>query len=92
MYGVVFVEQNSAARPLPLFRLDVLLALRRVLQAVVQLLLERLHHGLLDHNVLVVEDLDDELVVELIVDVDDDGLDRRVALDQDTCYVREERG
>lgn len=69
----------------PSLGLDVLLALCRVLEAVVELHLQRLDHGLLHHDVLVVEDLDDELVVELIVDVDNDGLDRRVALDEDTC-------
>lgn len=41
-------------------------------------------HVLLDDEVRLVEVLDDVIVV-LAVDVDDDGLDGRLALDEDTC-------
>lgn len=54
-------------------------------QAVLERLLELLQHRLLDHDVLVIEVINNVLVAALGVNVDDDGLDRRVALDQDTC-------
>lgn len=59
--------------------------LGRLPQAVLEHLLELLQHRLLDHDVLVVQVVDDVLVAALGVDVDDYGLDRRVALDEDTC-------
>lgn len=62
--------------------------LGRLPEAVLQHLLELLQHGLLDHDVLVVQVVDDVLVAALGVDVDYDGLDRRVALDENTCGGR----
>lgn len=62
--------------------------LGRLSQAVLQRLLELLQHRFLDHDVLVIQVVDYVLVAALGVDVDDDGLDRRVALDQDTCRGR----
>lgn len=59
--------------------------LGRFPQAVLQRLLELLQHRFLDHDVLVIQVVDDVLVAALGVDVDNDGLDRRVALDEDTC-------
>lgn len=50
---------------------------------VLQLLLEQLHHVLLDYQPLLVEVFDDEIVV-FAVEMDNDGLDRRLALDEDT--------
>lgn len=49
----------------------------------VKLFLEGGDHVLLDNDVLVVEVLDDVVVV-VGVDVDDDGLDGGVALDEDS--------
>lgn len=46
-----------------------------------QLELEGRDHGLFDDDALLVKVLDDVVVVHA-VDVDDDGLDRRVALDE----------
>lgn len=49
---------------------------------ILELLLEELHHVLLDDDALLVEVLDDEVVVDA-VDVDDDGFDGGIAFDQD---------
>lgn len=49
---------------------------------VFEFLLEEVHHIFLDNDALLVQILDDEVVVNA-VDVDDDGLDGRIALDQD---------
>lgn len=59
--------------------------LGRLPKTVLQHLLELLQHRFFDHDVLVIQVVDYVLVAALGVDVDDDGLDRRVALDQDTC-------
>lgn len=59
--------------------------LGRLPEAVLERLLQLLQHRFLDHDVLVIQVVDYVLVAALGVDVDDDGLDRRVALDEDTC-------
>jgi hypothetical protein len=56
----------------------------------VQELLQLRNHVLLDDDALLVQVLDNVLVVVFAVDRHDDGLDRRVALDQDAW--RGERG
>lgn len=66
-------------------RLVASMLLGRLPQAVLQHLLELLQHRFLDHDVLVIQVVDDVLVAALGVNIDDDGLDRWVALDQDTC-------
>ena len=47
-----------------------------------ELLFEEMHHVFLDDDSLLVQVFDDEVVVDA-VDVDDDGLDGGIALDQD---------
>lgn len=58
-------------------------SLCRILQSLLELDLEDLHHGLFNHDVLVVKHLDDVVVIVLIVNADDDRLDGRVTLDED---------
>lgn len=73
---------RGAYIPSPSVRVFKILALRGVLEPLLQLGLEQRDHRLLNHDILVVEDLDDELVVILVIDADYDGLDRCVALDK----------
>ena len=49
-----------------------------------ELLLEQGNHVLLDNDALLVEVLDNKVVI-LAVNVDNDGLDRGVALDEHAC-------
>jgi hypothetical protein len=51
---------------------------------ILQLLLQQSHHILLDYYTLLVQILDDELMA-IAVNIDDNGLDRRVAFDQHPC-------
>jgi len=51
-----------------------------------QLGLQQLDHVLFDDEARLVEVFDD-VIVALLVDVDDDGLDGRLALDEDTWKV-----
>ena len=51
-----------------------------------ELQLEHVHHVLLHHDSLLIQILDDEVML-LAVDVDDDRLDSRLALDEHTCVV-----
>lgn len=55
---------------------------RGVLTYVFELLFEKVNHIFLDNDTFLVQVLDDKVVVHA-VDVDDDGLDGRIALDQD---------
>lgn len=50
---------------------------------IVKLSLELVQHVFLDNNPLIIQVLDDKVMVDR-VDVDDDGLDGGIALDQDT--------
>lgn len=54
---------------------------RRWCTYILELLLQQGHHVLLNHDALLVQVLDDEVVV-VAVDIHDDGLDGRVALDE----------
>lgn len=47
---------------------------------------EKCYHVFLDDDALLVEVLDYKVMI-LAVDADDDGLDGRVAFDQDSCKV-----
>jgi hypothetical protein len=58
--------------------------LGRLSQPVLEHLLQLLQHGFLDHDMLLVQVVNNVLVAVLVVDVDDDRLDRRVTLDEDT--------
>lgn len=49
---------------------------------VLEFLLEQVNHVFLNHDTFLVQIFDDEIVVDAI-DVDDDGLDGRIAFDQD---------
>lgn len=49
---------------------------------VLEFLLEQVNHVFLHHDTFLVQILDDEVVINAI-DVDDDGLDGRIAFDQD---------
>ena len=49
---------------------------------VLEFLLEQVNHVFLNHDTFLVQIFDDEVVVDAI-DVDDDGLDGRIAFDQD---------
>jgi hypothetical protein len=55
---------------------------RDVLTYVFELLFEKVNHIFLDDDTLLVQVFDDKVVVNA-VDVDDDGLDGRITLDQD---------
>lgn len=49
---------------------------------VLEFLFEQVNHVFLNHDTLLVQILDDEVVIDAI-DVDDDGFDGRIAFDQD---------
>ncbi len=51
-----------------------------------ELQLEHVHHVLLNHDALLIEILDDEVML-LAIDVDNDRLDSRLALDEHTWVV-----
>lgn len=53
-----------------------------MLTYVFELLFEKMNHIFLDNDTFFVQVLDDEVVVHA-VDIDDNGLDGRIALDQD---------
>lgn len=50
----------------------------------IQLLLQQLHLVLLDDQMAIVQVFDDVVIV-LTINVDDDGLDRWLASDEDAC-------
>jgi hypothetical protein len=49
---------------------------------ILEFLFEQMNHIFLDHDTFLVQVFDDEVVVDAI-NVDDDGLDGRIAFDQD---------
>lgn len=53
-----------------------------VVSYIFEFLFEQVNHVFLDHDTLLVQIFDDEVVVDAI-DVDDDGLDGGIAFDQD---------
>lgn len=57
-------------------------------QSILEHLLELLQHRFLDHDVLLVQVVDDVLVAVLVVYIHDNGLDRRVTFDEDTLSRR----
>lgn len=83
MLSVEPLPDTSAPGP-DLVRVRHLFVLLCLFEALFQLPFERLHHVLVNHEALLVQVLNDKVVV-VVVNVDDDRLDGRVALDQDAA-------